>query len=313
MNAHPDALARLVAEGHTSLDRRTAAERGITPSMLRHWTAAGHLEPLGYGVYLIRTASTPATPWERERERHLAVATAVLDAAPTASLCGPSAVLAHGLPLLTIPTHVAVALRPHARCARRHVVVHRPWGGEPVDAFGLRAQPAAHAVVETSARLGVEAGLVAADAAARTGLPRGEILEALDEFGQRTGVAAARAVVEHVDGRRESPAESRAAYCFLTEGIAVRPQVVITDEAGSFIARVDFLIEGTRLVIEIDGPHEVHRRGEPARGETASGGTRTTRVPGREGAVERPGVTTASRRNRPSGARAPAPDAVRCT
>ena len=36
-------------------------------------------------------------------------------------------------------------------------------------------------------------------------------------------------------------------------GLAVAPQVRIADERGNFIARVDFLVDGTRVIIEVDG------------------------------------------------------------
>lgn len=55
-----------------------------------------------------------------------------------------------------------------------------------------------------------------------------------------------------VDGRAESGAESRTRWALRTLGLRMpTPQVEIFDNAGQFVARVDFLYEDIRLVIEV--------------------------------------------------------------
>ena len=56
-----------------------------------------------------------------------------------------------------------------------------------------------------------------------------------------------------VDARSESPGESRLRVHLQVAGISVVPQVVIWDEEGEFVARVDFVVEGTKVVVEFDG------------------------------------------------------------
>lgn len=56
-----------------------------------------------------------------------------------------------------------------------------------------------------------------------------------------------------MDGRRESVAESLAGVSFAMHGILVEPQVRLYDPNGTFVARVDFLIPGTNVVVEVDG------------------------------------------------------------
>lgn len=52
----------------------------------------------------------------------------------------------------------------------------------------------------------------------------------------------------------ESAAESRARWVFDVAGLAQPvPQVVVHDEGGRFVARVDFLLEEEGVVIEVDG------------------------------------------------------------
>lgn len=55
------------------------------------------------------------------------------------------------------------------------------------------------------------------------------------------------------DAKRESVGESRLGVLAIAAGIRLVPQVTIVDEDGDFVARVDFVVEGTRIVVEFDG------------------------------------------------------------
>jgi very-short-patch-repair endonuclease len=55
------------------------------------------------------------------------------------------------------------------------------------------------------------------------------------------------------DGRSESVGESRLRLHLAALGISVVPQVVIRDEMGDLVARVDLWVEGTGVVVEFDG------------------------------------------------------------
>ena len=118
---------------------------------------------------------------------------------------------------------------------------------------GLRAQPVAEAIIEIAGREGSLAGLVTADAALhRAVVTREELADATRRYGSRIGAADARLVAEIADGRIESPAESTCGWTVHFAGIPVTPQVQIW-EGPSFVARVDFLVKGTNVVIEVDG------------------------------------------------------------
>lgn len=56
-----------------------------------------------------------------------------------------------------------------------------------------------------------------------------------------------------MDSAAESPGESRSRLLLLNLGYDPRSQVVVRDPAGNFIGRVDFLLRGTRVVVEFDG------------------------------------------------------------
>lgn len=60
-------------------------------------------------------------------------------------------------------------------------------------------------------------------------------------------------VAERADPRSESAAESRARWVFELLGIPVIPQFEVYDDDGRFLARTDFLVEGTGVILEIDG------------------------------------------------------------
>jgi hypothetical protein len=69
------------------------------------------------------------------------------------------------------------------------------------------------------------------------------------------GIVRLRRVLPLVDGGAESPQETRARLALIDAGIpAPRTQIVVRDEYGEFVARVDMGYEELRVGIEYDGP-----------------------------------------------------------
>jgi hypothetical protein len=62
------------------------------------------------------------------------------------------------------------------------------------------------------------------------------------------------------DGRSESPYESLLRLLHVSCGVEVEPQHVLVDEAGSFVARADLWVVGTRSLHEYDGDVHLTRR-----------------------------------------------------
>jgi very-short-patch-repair endonuclease len=92
--------------------------------------------------------------------------------------------------------------------------------------------------------------LVAGDAALRTSQTHhGGLRSACDALKGQRGVTAARAAVEWCDGRHESPGETVTAYVMRTLGYRLLPQFPVPGTP----FRSDFLVEGTRVLIEFDG------------------------------------------------------------
>ena len=101
---------------------------------------------------------------------------------------------------------------------------------------------------------GIAQGVVIADSALAMRLVNLDQLAAAAErvrHWPRSG--RVRSMLTFVDAANESPGESLTAVVAGSEGIRLVPQVTITDDAGVFVARVDFLVEGTSVVVEFDG------------------------------------------------------------
>lgn len=205
--------------------------------------------------------SSSATPADRaDLRRGLHVAQASLAQGRGLLLSHRTAALLHGLPILGRPpkalelVHPTRARRTDARITRVRRVpgeqVVRPQG------FLMPATAPALTVLDLARDLGVEAGLVAADAwlasEPAAAADRRILLEALarDDPPHRHR-RRVEAVLAWTTGLAESPAESRALYAIRALGIGpVRQQVPHRLPDGTH-ARVDLQVDD--VVIEVDG------------------------------------------------------------
>lgn len=136
------------------------------------------------------------------------------------------------------------------------VSVHRDYGDRAYGAVdGTPCVLPALAVLGTAMLCGVEAGVVAADAA----LARGLITEAdlhswLARLVRHPSVRAARLTVDLADGRSESVGESRTRLLLRSFDVGVpTPQAEVLDDNGNLVGRVDLLYEQQRTIVEFDG------------------------------------------------------------
>ncbi len=112
----------------------------------------------------------------------------------------------------------------------------------------------ATAVVQHTLDNGLAPGLVAADAALHRGdMGMPELLEAAATVRGWPRSGRITSLLSFVDGRSESVGESRLRLDLALAGIPVVPQVVIREANGAFVARVDLIVRGTKVVIEFDG------------------------------------------------------------
>lgn len=113
-------------------------------------------------------------------------------------------------------------------------------------------------------------GVVVADAYAHLGLVKAEELAAyVNSHRGVRGVRQAEQVVALMDARSESAMETRTRLFLTDAGLpAPIPQYEVFDEAGSFVARLDFAYPDLRIAIEYDGAfHWEQRRDDDRRRE----------------------------------------------
>lgn len=242
-----------------------AATHGLDGHALRRLVRSGTCLRLTRGWYAVSTA-VPSTP----EGRHALTATALARAAAgRAVVSHHSALVLHDLPVhavdldtvhLTALCDPSGGRVPNPSARRRGLVVHRPVRGlvRPTPSPRSTAAPTtatvplAWAVVQAGLVHGPEAALVPADAAlARGVLDTGQLERAVHRLAGHPGLATVRAALRHVEGRHESPGETRTAYVLRSLGFELEPQVVLTAEGRTY--RADFRIRGTRVLVEFDG------------------------------------------------------------
>lgn len=222
-------------------------EHGLDTTTLRRWAMAGEVVRLTRGLYAL------ATHRETTAEgRHLQLARGALLLMPDAVLSHWTALLAHGVPVLGVPRMVRLR-RPIHRQVRHGAFLVDPWRGEPVRTDLGDAVPVGQAILEQSRLRGLEAGLVSADAALHSKAVSTDALAEQASQLKGPGARVARRTAALADGRVESVGESRLRYACVVGGVEVIPQATIRTHDGEFVARVDFLVKDTNVVLEFDG------------------------------------------------------------
>lgn len=244
-------LTRIAREHQGIITRVQTSALHLSPALLRAAVGAGSLHRVRPGVCVLAQTWASAQP----SERYALTVRGLLLAHPTWLASHHAALSEHSLPLHGVDLAVVdVAAQVRASKIRPGLHVHAADPSHLVLAkvTSPRAVPVAAACVLTATASGVEAGVVAMDAALHRQLTsKAELTQALTLPGARFGIGLARAAIAGADALSESPGESRTRLILLGAGLAVRSQVTITDAQGD-IGRVDFLV-GTDVVVEFDG------------------------------------------------------------
>ncbi len=236
------------------------AERaGLTRDQVRQRLRSGDWHRITRGAYLpdggecLDDRSEHARRATEHRLRAIAGAsrnrgTVVTDA---------SAALLHGLPVQRIPSNVQLAVPPGAWSGTRSGIDFRirDLGDDDVIHERIPVTSVQRCWVDIT-RFGTLAhSLVTGDAGVRAGLIAVEpLMSDLDRWRGKRGCRRLARALQLVDGVRESPLESSSFAYFIERGVPLpRMQVEIRGMTGAFIARVDFLWDGARLVGEADG------------------------------------------------------------
>lgn len=240
-------------------------ERGVRAPTLSAWVADGRLVRLRRNVLVDGQRWQESPPWERHRLRAHGVMVAWSGVEVALSHQSALAVLDLSIYGTDDLVHV-VGVGPRRWKARTGVVQHAGVApGRLVRVDGVPCVRPEVACLQVASTFGVEAGLVAADSALREGACNRGDLEGLRGWSALgRGRPAAGVVVDRADGRHESAGESRTGWLLHRLGLVAVPQVRITDERGGFVARVDFLLERDRVVVEFDGLAKYGQAGDLA-------------------------------------------------
>ena len=252
--------------------RADALELGCTDARLRAWCRSGQLRTPGYGAYYVpattsASASAPGPPndatlsdrFSLEREETARqIRSIVLTMDESVIVTHESALLLLGLPVWDMPHNAAVHLSRHGsrkRTRRRGVSGHIAPPQLTTSLVGnVRVASPAWAVAQTACTLGAASAVVAGDAAVHRGvLDCGQLQTVCTALFGTRGSAPLAMLPGRVDGRSESPGESRLRLLLDSAGFDVTPQRVIYDESGHFVARVDLGVDGSRVLVEFDG------------------------------------------------------------
>jgi very-short-patch-repair endonuclease len=241
-----------VARGqHGMFTTEQAAKAGVSSMTLVSLVKAGVLRHPGRGLYAVESLVAPGAGPEQWHRQLCAGAFLVY---PDAVLAGTSALLAHGIPVWGAALAVPSILRPVKRCGGMSAFWVRPLRGATGRTDWGPASALPEALVQHALDRGIVPGVVSADAALRERrVTVDEIVLAAAAVETWPHASRAASMLAFLDGRRESVGESRCGVALAMAGIRALPQVSIHEDDGRFVARVDFLVEGTRVVLEFDG------------------------------------------------------------
>ena len=221
------------------------------------------------GCFIRTSLWSGAKPWERFR--YLCIAASLKYS--TRFLTLDAAASLHGIPLIRTPRRIVLGSANSKRS--QSTPTHDPLvrvdlrrrtvpGGEVVvvDGFATTSLPWTAAAVAGRAIAGPNAdygtALVALEGALRNLSPTGNIkqaiLDCVAKMHRGRAAATINQLVNLADSRSDSPAESLMRLVLFELGfIDHKQQVIIGDDHGNFIARVDFMLIAYNIVIEVDG------------------------------------------------------------
>jgi hypothetical protein len=247
------------------LRRGRLLEAGFAPGEIDRLVRTGRLRGVRRGVYRLGDAVGLPTA----SEHVLRARAAAPQMADDAAFGYVTAALALRLPVWSIPLdrlHLVRARNAGGGRVRRGTHIHRAPlpDGDVIELRGLRLTSPARTMADLARSVSAERALVTVDAAlhefSRRRGPsedRGPgattidaIAEVLDRFSGRTGVPAARRVLDLADEHCESPGESRSRFRMHVDGLA---DPVTQWKVPDLSFRTDFAWPRLGVVGEFDG------------------------------------------------------------
>lgn len=251
MDTNLDPALLALATGQDGMFTTAHARRvGMDKDSLWEAVRAGVLLHPTRSLYAVADLVDSKSPkrWHQHRARGLTLIY------PDLRFTSISGVLAHDIATWGCSFEVPMILRPVKRSTGVRGVSVRPARGATVETPWGPAATLADCLVQLAMDFGIESGVVSADDAIRRDrcTPK-ELDAAVARVRRWPNAHRPVSMAAMVCGLRESPGESRCAVALHVAGIDAVPQVEIRDSAGRIIARVDFLVKGTKVIIEFDG------------------------------------------------------------
>jgi hypothetical protein len=249
-----DLLATLSAAHFGAFTARDAYGCGYQRKSLSRLARAGSVLRVGPSAYVDGPRYEQAAP---ERRHEMATRAVVRTFEGRVYASHYSALTLMSLPVFGAPLDRIHVARARDSLSRRRpgLSMHTAYGpgaGQPVGR--TPSVTPALAILGTAMACGIEAGVVATDAALAAGKTTLDDLYAwLGRLSRHPDVTQAREVVRLADGRSESVGESRTRLLLRALGFEPTPQVEIRDRDGRLVGRVDFLLERQQVIVEFDG------------------------------------------------------------
>jgi very-short-patch-repair endonuclease len=173
-----------------------------------------------------------------------------------ATIAGMSAAALHGSQWIDrgLPAEL---IRSDA-CDVDGIVIHRTRlrDDEICVVYGMPVTTPARTAFDLGRRDGIETAIIRVDALAHaTGLKRQDVERLAERRRGARGIVQLRRVVDLMDGGAESPQETRTRLLLIAAGFRKpQTQIVVTDEYGEFVGRVDMGWAEWKVGVEYDGP-----------------------------------------------------------
>lgn len=251
----PDLRAQLglvLARGHGTATSRDLRSLGLGTAQVATIVRREVLLHVARGAFVDGEAYAMASP----RERHVLRARAVARTWPDGTAVSHTS----GAVMLELPVRRLDERIHGCRIAagqhRKNSVytLHTGYvGASGSEVGGVMVLEPRFVVMGIAELLGRDAAVMTADAALHRGiLTVPELQTACDARLNHPAHALLERSIQLVDARTESPGETLARILMLDLGMVPVPQVEIYDAEG-LVGRVDFLLEGTKVVVEFDG------------------------------------------------------------
>lgn len=210
-------------------------------------------------------------PSEDRDERHRWEGAAVVASHRDVVLSHTTAAVVRHLPVMLPDLGPVTASRlggfstPHRRHHGVRLFGHG-LGSRDVELLaGIPVTTAERTVLDCARILPFKPAVAIADAAAHADLlDHSTILRMLSEMKGWKGVGKARDVIAAIDTRCESPGETWTRLILIQLGIPATSQFEVHHH-GAFVGRADFLVDGSRVLVEFDGQTKYGLGDEPPR------------------------------------------------